>query len=315
MSMRGCSSPSSPAFAFTATACCSMTSPISPKTAATAPTARCPAARSVCRRLGRGRVARARGAPALLAIGRPALIVGVALLGAVILYNLWSKKIAVLGAVNMGLCRGLSLLLGAASAVRCARRKLARDSARLAALLVLAIAARRSHALHRSGHESRPDRDAPRSARLSARAPLLRAHRGHRAVFPRRPRPGASPRLGQPLALSRLRLHALRGLQNPPELTRSPTSPIPPTIGQLIRLLLPLQAAFCIASRSLAGGIAAAIADHALADQPQRLEALLRELRSGSTRALSQYFPTRSDCWPFPVFVLLYSSPLRKRPA
>jgi hypothetical protein len=42
-------------------------------------------------------------------------------------------------------------------------------------------------------------------------------------------------------------------------LTQEPPPPIPPTIGQLIRLLLPLQAIFCVASRSNAGGIAAAL--------------------------------------------------------
>jgi 4-hydroxybenzoate polyprenyltransferase len=42
-------------------------------------------------------------------------LIGVALLTAIILYNAGGKRIPVVGAVNMGLCRGLSLLLGAAS--------------------------------------------------------------------------------------------------------------------------------------------------------------------------------------------------------
>ena len=42
-------------------------------------------------------------------------------------------------------------------------------------------------------------------------------------------------------------------------LTHEPPPPIPPTIGQLIRLLLPLQAIFCLASRSVAGGVAAVL--------------------------------------------------------
>ena len=42
-------------------------------------------------------------------------------------------------------------------------------------------------------------------------------------------------------------------------LMRQPPPPIPPTIGQLIRLLLPLQALFCVASRTITGAVAAAL--------------------------------------------------------
>jgi hypothetical protein len=43
------------------------------------------------------------------------------------------------------------------------------------------------------------------------------------------------------------------------KLTRDPAPPIPPMIGQLIRLLLPLQAIWCIGSHSLNGGLAATV--------------------------------------------------------
>src|SRR5262249_2804443 len=46
-------------------------------------------------------------------VGRLMFFVGLALLAAIVLYNLWAKRIAILGPLNMGLCRGLSLLLGA----------------------------------------------------------------------------------------------------------------------------------------------------------------------------------------------------------
>jgi hypothetical protein len=42
-------------------------------------------------------------------------------------------------------------------------------------------------------------------------------------------------------------------------LTRDPAPMIPPMIGQLIRLLLPLQAIWCLASRCFGGTIAAAV--------------------------------------------------------
>jgi hypothetical protein len=43
------------------------------------------------------------------------------------------------------------------------------------------------------------------------------------------------------------------------KLTSEPAPPIPPMIGQLIRLLLPLQATWCLASHSLAGAVAAGL--------------------------------------------------------
>ena len=48
--------------------------------------------------------------------GRPALCVAAALAGTVVLYNAWLKRVPVAGLIAMGLCRGLSLLLGATAA-------------------------------------------------------------------------------------------------------------------------------------------------------------------------------------------------------
>ena len=48
-------------------------------------------------------------------LGGPARLVGLALLFSILLYNLGAKKIPYLGALVMGLCRGFSLLLGAAA--------------------------------------------------------------------------------------------------------------------------------------------------------------------------------------------------------
>lgn len=60
----------------------------------------------------------------LLAIGivsaaqssRPALLVALAIAVLVVLYDVWGKRHAAVAPVNMGLCRGLNLLLGAAAA-------------------------------------------------------------------------------------------------------------------------------------------------------------------------------------------------------
>ncbi len=197
-----------------------------------------------------------------LAISPPVLILGAALLVSVILYNLWSKKVATIGAFNMGLCRGLSLIFGAASSVPppaggwhfgdCGRV--------LAALPLLAIAAAVGLTLYIAAVtnlariETLPNPpDSPRAlpfyALIATIVPFFIA---------------AVDRL-HPLASANLWLYFVSaytlyaGFKIHSKLTRSSTSPIPPTIGQLIRLLLPMQAAFCIASRSIAGGIAAAL--------------------------------------------------------
>lgn len=51
-----------------------------------------------------------------LAAGRPALYVAAVLAGLIVLYNGVLKRVPVAGVVAMGLCRGLSLLLGAVAA-------------------------------------------------------------------------------------------------------------------------------------------------------------------------------------------------------
>jgi len=48
--------------------------------------------------------------------GRPALMVAAALAGLIVLYNAALKRVPAVGVVAMGLCRGLSLLLGAVAA-------------------------------------------------------------------------------------------------------------------------------------------------------------------------------------------------------
>ena len=47
--------------------------------------------------------------------GPPALLMGIGTVLGVVLYNFLTKKIPVLGALNMGVCRGMSLLLGASA--------------------------------------------------------------------------------------------------------------------------------------------------------------------------------------------------------
>jgi hypothetical protein len=48
-------------------------------------------------------------------VGRPVALMGVGVLMGVVMYNFLTKRIPVIGALNMGVCRGLSLLVGAAA--------------------------------------------------------------------------------------------------------------------------------------------------------------------------------------------------------
>jgi len=181
------------------------------------------------------------------AAGRPAFFVGLALLAIVAIYNLWSKKIAVLGPVNMGLCRGLSLLLGASAALPTTLPTLpllATASLTLYIALVTNLARIETHA-----DPPKLPRALPLVGLLIAVVPIFLLALDRAQPF--------SPFNISLYAVSAYTLYA--GYRIHQKLTHDPAPPIPPMIGQLIRLLLPLQAIWCLASRSFAGGIAATL--------------------------------------------------------
>ncbi len=191
------------------------------------------------------------------------LAVGGALLAAVALYNLHTKRVPIIGAVNMGACRALSMLLGATAVshgdLTIPLLMKGRLDHLLAGLTVLGayIAA----VTHLARFETR--QSVPGSAKL---LPALILTAGC-AVF-----------------LSKLQLAKgvelfLRDRQPNPALVgliifiialwsawsvaiillRDRTAPVPPQIGQLIRLLLLFQAALCAASATMEGMSAAVI--------------------------------------------------------
>ena len=55
------------------------------------------------------------GAGAAFLVNQAALIVAVLICAAVLSYDAWTKRLPLIGPVNMGLCRGLNLLLGVAA--------------------------------------------------------------------------------------------------------------------------------------------------------------------------------------------------------
>jgi 4-hydroxybenzoate polyprenyltransferase len=186
-------------------------------------------------------------------IGRPALLVGLALLGVIVLYNLWAKRIAVLGPINMGLCRGLSLLLGASATLTPAS-----DPAHPLPGVVFLAATSLTLYIAAITHLARIETlaDPPPLPRRLPYATLTLVIVAFFISVIDHTHPLTPANIGLYL-LSAYTLYA--GYKIHGKLTHQPAPPIPPMIGQLIRLLLPLQAIFCLASRSLAGGIAAAL--------------------------------------------------------
>lgn len=186
------------------------------------------------------------------AAGWTAFFAGVALLVVILLYNLWSKRIAGLGPLNMGLCRGLSLLLGACAA------QAPGSAATSLPLLVWCAAGGLTLYIGLVTNLARVETHAqpPQLPRTLPFVSLLVVVVLFFFVALDWYNP-LDPFNAALYAVSAYTLYA--GFKIDRKLTREPAPPIPPMIGQLIRLLLPLQAIWCIASHSLNGAIAAAV--------------------------------------------------------
>jgi len=160
---------------------------------------------------------------------RTGMLSSALLLGCIGLYNGFTKRIAVLGAINMGACRGLSLLLGAVAysgsfefppfVIMCAVIL----GAYIAAVTTLA--------------RSETRESSPVFARILPALVLLAAFllfsAGHGSLLVSR----ATMLLGISLILSAAEVGRL---------FRKDAPPLPPVIGALIRVLLPIQAAYCL---------------------------------------------------------------------
>jgi len=193
--------------------------------------------------------------------GPATVLMGLGVLLGVVLYNFLTKKIPVVGAVNMGLCRGMSLLVGAAAG-------LAPDSAMLGGALHFAFFEPVALSVHTvlalaGGHRSFTFFVAVGAALLlvlyiAAVTNLARFET--RPDYPRLPRilPLGSLLVGfillkqvtdtllrDPSPALWLVAIILCGL-NTAELMRVPPAPLPPRIGGFIRILPVMQAALCV---------------------------------------------------------------------
>jgi 4-hydroxybenzoate polyprenyltransferase len=191
--------------------------------------------------------------------GALALGYGAAILLAVAFYNFWSKKLPFFGAVNMGVCRGLSVALGASFSGRISEWPLT-----AAAIIAGYIAAVTAFARH----ETRDAASWKSTFKLPAEVGVLgflvflyRYYLDTAAILLDPDVPAGLKRvLMEPLvwfavfflpaifiaACAAWKIHKRR-------------QPVPPVIGSLIRALIFVQAAFCAAALSTTRGLALSV--------------------------------------------------------
>lgn len=176
------------------------------------------------------------------AIGsRAALLCAVSLLAAIALYNFLTKRWTVVGALNMGLCRTLSILLGAYTGPLA----IVQMGILLAIILGLYIAA----VTNLARHETRPA--VPVLARILPALVLILGCSGGI--------PYASGAPAKQPAIALFILSMAMALWLAIKMFRRPTPPLPPMIGAHIRLLLPVQAAWCWTANPWGVGFIAAL--------------------------------------------------------
>lgn len=178
------------------------------------------------------------------------LATGMALLASIIIYNLGSKRFAVVGALNMGACRGLSLLLGATAVPH---GDLTYQLIALGRLDHVAIAALTSTLFIAAVTNLARFETKVTVPTVAKWLPFATVAIGA-VAFVLQVSPGMRFTPGALMAIAVLNAWQISIL-----LHREPATPIPPQIGKLIRLLLILQAAFISPLGSVESAIAAAI--------------------------------------------------------
>ncbi len=183
-------------------------------------------------------------------LGVAALIVAAGVVVSVAIYNHLTKHLPVIGALNMGVCRGLSVLLGAAAAPHgdLLWRLLAAGRVNplliAVALVTLYIAA----VTHLARFETKA-KSPPLAKWLPALALLAGA-----ALFLAQVR---TPTFWSTTAI--FSVAVLSAFAVAIHLARDASAPVPPCIGQLIRLLLLIQTAFCAAAGTVESSLCAAL--------------------------------------------------------
>jgi hypothetical protein len=176
--------------------------------------------------------------------------VGGILFVAILSYNLGCKQLPVVGALNMGLCRGLSVLLGATAVPHGELSIPLMIHGRLNHLVVAVLLVTFYIAAVTNLARFETKDAAPGLARW---LPAIVLAAGWMFFFPMVGGPNRAPTFALFLLAFLLSAHA--GWES----WRQPQTPLPAVIGKLIRLLLVLQAAFCAATGPGLGSLSAAL--------------------------------------------------------
>jgi len=183
-------------------------------------------------------------------LGATALSVAACLVVAMGLYNHATKHLPVIGALNMGACRGLSVLLGAAAAPHsdllwrlCATGRL-NHLLIACGLITLYIASITHLARFETKAHSPPLAKWLPAITLLAGAVLFLTLLHAATIWS---------------AAAIFCVAVMSAFAAAIHLAREPSAPVPPVIGQLIRLLLLVQTAFCAAVGTVETSLCAAL--------------------------------------------------------
>lgn len=200
-------------------------------------------------------------------LGPRSAVMGVALLLTVWLYNFTTKRLPVIGALTMGTCRGLSVILGATAG-------LGADST----MVALADALPYSHGILTPYFVVAAQRASWALLGATAAAIAITLYIAAVTNLARHETKPIVPKLAKMLPVAAIFIGYIilkqftgRILMDPSptlwlvavvlcvmqtgELLKTPPRPIPPAIGGYIRLMLVLQAALCVMPENLRGGL------------------------------------------------------------
>ena len=175
--------------------------------------------------------------------------VGVALMFAILGYNMGGKRVLISGAINMGLCRGLSLLLGATAVPHgdLSIRLMLHGRLDHLAVAFLLVTFYIAAVTNLARFETKSA--APAIAKWLPAVVVACGSVGFLRLVH-----GANRNSTVTLFVVAIAIAAQTGWQ----LASQPQQPLPPAVGKLIGLLLVVQAAFCAAAGGIIGSAAAA---------------------------------------------------------
>ncbi|MEP6956646.1 MAG: hypothetical protein ABI883_07455, partial [Chthoniobacterales bacterium] len=178
---------------------------------------------------------------------------GVLTVLAAFVYNRFTKRLPVIGPLNMGVCRGLSLMIGGSMAVAFRDMDLGPQAhllfssdAAIAAAMITGYIALVTNLARLETHTTVPP--------LPKLLPALALAPGPLALMWSAPLVSIPEEIwGRVTGMGMLLLALIACALISYRLLTHPAAPVPPAIGEFIRLLIVIQAAFCAYSGAAAG--------------------------------------------------------------